>query len=196
MTKIEKSPEITYLVYDKKTGRIVHRHRSFHIETEAYCECDPQEVKNLTSMDNFAMSKITDHDPKNLDVIMIRNLPEGFSPGISGFIVDTRSKKVLEKPKIKLSSENIKLEGDGKDSTVIEIKVVDEKGQAMKGYHGTVKVSTSRGKLSAKEGLVKIENGIGHITLISANETVDRVKITAQCPDGKCLKGGLDFEFV
>lgn len=192
----EESPVITYVVYDKKTGRIVHTHRSFDVEREVYCECDPQEVKNLTSADNFAMSKVTDNDPNNLDFIMTTELPESYSPGISGFIVDIKSKIVIEKPKIQLSPEKTELAGDGKDNAVIEIKVVNNVGEVVESYNGTVKVSTSRGKLSTKGGLVEMKKGVGKITLTSVNETVDRVKLTAQCLEGRCLKGGLDFEFV
>lgn len=196
MTKKEESSIITYVVYDKKIGRIVHTHRRFDVEKEAYCECDPQEVKNLTSKDYFVMSKVTDHDPVNLDVLTTTEIPESFSPGISGFFVDTQSKKIIEKPKTKLSSEKTELIGDGKDKSVIEIKVVNNKGQVVESYSGTIKVSTSRGKLSTKGGLVTMKKGVGSITLISANETVDRVKISAQCLEGKCTKGGLDLEFV
>lgn len=196
MAKKKASLIITYVVYDKKTGRIVHKHRSFDIEKEAYCECDSEEVKNLASMDDFAMSKVTNHDPKNLDVIMIRELPENFSLGISGIYVDIKSRKVIEKPKIQLSSKKKELAGDGRDKSVIEIKVVNNKGKVVKSYNGTVKVSTSRGKLSTKGGLVEIKKGTGKTTLTSVNETIDRVKVTAKCLDGKCLKAGLDLEFV
>ena len=196
MAKKEGSPIITYVIYDKRTGRIVHKHRSFDVEKEEYCECDPKVVKGLTSKDYFAMKKVTNNDQKNLDVIMTRELPESFSPGISGFFVDIKSKKVVEKPKLLLSSDQIELVGDGKDKSLIEINVANNEGNVVESYNGTVKVSTSRGKLSSKGGLVKMEKGVGNITIISANETVDRVKVTAKCLDGKCVKAGLDLEFV
>ncbi len=196
MAKKEESPIITYVVYDNKTGRIVHIHRSFDVKKEIYCECDLKEVMNLTSMDDFVMSKVTNNDPKHLDVIMTRELPESFSPGISGFLVDIKTKKVIEKPKIQLSSEKTELTGDGKDKSELEIKVVDTDGQVVDSYNGTIKVSTNRGKLSTKRGLVKMKKGMGKTTLTSVNETVDRVKVTAQCLDGKCRKSGLELEFV
>lgn len=41
-----------------------------------------------------------------------------------------------------------------------------------------------------------MQNGVGSITLTSVNETGDRVKLTAQCLEGKCSKAGLDLAFV
>ena len=196
MKKKKEFPIITHIVYDRKTGRIVHKHRSFDIDKRAYKECRPQEVKNLTSTDLFTLSKVTDNDPKNLAVLITRELPEILPKGISGFIVDTKSKKIIEKPKIMLSAEKKELEGDGKDSSIIALKVIDNKGKLLKGFNSTIKVATSRGKLSTKGGVVEIKKGVGKITLTSVNETVDRVKISAQCLKGRCQRAGLDFEFI
>ena len=86
--------------------------------------------------------------------------------------------------------------GDVNYNTTIEIKVVNNKGKVDDSYEGRIKISTNRGKLSARGGVVKLKKGVGQITLISANETVDRVSIMAQCLEGKCLMGDLDLEFV
>lgn len=183
-------------MYDKTTGRVVHTHRSFDAEQGTYSECDPQAVKTLTVGDDFAMSKVTDNRAENLDVIMTTDLPENFSPGMSGLLVDLDSKTIVKKPKLTLKAEKMELDGDGQDSTVIEIKVLGDSGAIVDSYNDTVKVSTSRGKLSTKGGLVEMKNGLGSITLTSVNETVDRVKLTAQCLEGKCSKAGLDLAFV
>jgi len=188
---------ITYVVYDKNTGRIVHTHRRFDVEKGIYSKCDPQTVKSLTVEDDFAaMSKVTDNQAENLDVIMTTDLPENFSPGISGLLVDLDSKAIVKKPKLTLKAEKMELDGDGEDSTPIEIKVLDDGGAIVENYNGAIKISTSRGKLSTKGGLVEMKNGVGRITLTSVNETVDRVQVTAQCLEDKCSKAGLNLAFV
>jgi len=191
----KESSIITYVVFDTKTGKIVHKHSCFDLEKEAYSECDPDEVMKLTAADPFTLSKVTDSDPDNLDILMTRELPEGFSRGI-GYLVDIDSRKIIIKPKIKLSAEKKVLSGDGKDETVIEISIVNQDGRVVGSFNGTIKVSTTRGKLSAKGGLVEVRKGKGNITLTSVNETVDRVKVSAQSLEGKSLRDEIVLEFV
>lgn len=192
----EVSKVITYVVFDKKTGRIVHTHRRFNVEKEAYCECNPKDVMGLIGLDDFILGQVTKNDPKNLDIIMTTEITENGSTRDSGFMVDTKSRKVIEMLRIRLSSEKDELEGDGKDKTIIEIKVVNFEGKIVDSYNGMVKITTNRGKLSARGGLVKLKKGRGEITLISANETVDRVSVMAQCLDGTCVMAHLALEFV
>jgi hypothetical protein len=184
-----------HVIYDKQTGRIIHTHRRFNVDDNAYSECEPEEVMDLIRSDDFSLRQATDNDPKNLDIIVTTDLPEDGSFE-HGFLVDTKSKTIIEMPKIALSSEKTELEGDGKDITVIDIKIQDSEGNIVKSYNGTVKVITSRGKLSIKAGLVKLKEGVGTIKLTSVNETVDRVSLVAKCLEGKCGRADLDFEFI
>ena len=191
-----KLPVITYLVFDKKSGAIVLSHQSFDAEKEEYCECSIEQVKTLVADDDIAMSKVTDGDPRNLEVFMTDIFSEHSSPGMSGFLVDVKTKKLVKKPKIELSSERKQLEGDGKDKSSVNIKIVDEKGEVVKGYNGKINVTTSRGKLSAKGGVVELKKGVGKITITSVNETVSQVKMFASSTDSRTIVGSIDFEFI
>jgi len=197
MAKIKKrSPVITYAVYDKKTGNIVHMHNSYDAEQDAYSECDPEEVKQLVTEDDFVMLNVTDSDPNNLEVIATNDIPEVLPLRDVGYNVDLKSKKVVEKPKLQLSTKKTQLEGDGKDQSKIDINVMDKRGKVFQGYNGEVKVTTSRGKLSARGGQVQIKKGVGQVGLTSVNETVNRVTVAARCLEGKCISAKLEFEFV
>lgn len=192
----ERGDVITYVVYDKVTGRIVHTHRRFDAVEEQYRECDPAEVKNLIVGDSFAMSKVTDGNPANLEVTVSRALGEGFSRGRSGLLFDLKTKAIIPKPRLVLTSDKATLNGDGKDQAKITLQVVDSKGQVEAGFQGQVKVSTSRGKLSTPGGVVQVTRGLANLTLTSVKETVSRVTLEAACLEGKCLKGWLELEFL
>jgi hypothetical protein len=95
-----------------------------------------------------------------------------------------------------LTAEKTRLEGDGSDSTTIQIAVVDTNGRPVARYSGSVKVATTRGKLSARGGIVELRRGRGEITLTSVAETVDKVTVTATATDGRALRADLDLEFL
>jgi hypothetical protein len=69
-------------------------------------------------------------------------------------------------------------------------------GQAIEGAEGAVKVRTTRGKLSARDGVVTLAEGHGTITLTSACETVDQVSATASALDQPYASALLNLEFV
>jgi hypothetical protein len=192
----KKSHMITYVVYDKKTGRILHLHSSYNVAEDIYDECDPEEVKQLVTEDDLAMRSVTDSDPDNLEVLMAYDIPELYPSRDIGYTVDLERKTVVEKPMLQLSAEKTQLRGDGKDQARIEVRVVNKRGKVAEGYNGTVKVITSRGKLSASAGRVNVKRGVGSIELTSVNETVHRVNIRARCLDGKCISTSMNMEFV
>lgn len=195
MAKKEKPSLITHVVYDKKTGRIVHIHRRYNTLSNSYSECDRKEVINLVAKDKLTLMHVTDRNPKNLDMIVTSDIPDVGSFG-RGFWFDTRSKKIVQMPQIQLQAEKIELIGDGKDSVAIEIAVRDSKGKMVNTYNGAVKVITNRGKLSTKAGIVKLKKGKGNINLTSVKETVDRVSVVARCMEERCITGDLDLKFV
>lgn len=127
---------------------------------------------------------------------MTTDIQENYSMESAGFQVDVKSKKLVERPRIQLSSEKTELEGDGKDSMQIKIEIIDGKGKKVADFNGTIKISTNRGKLSERGGIVKMNNGVGKIYLTASNETFDRVNVMAESLDGFCGKGQLGLEFV
>lgn len=193
MTNHSEKPAIVNLLYDKKTGRIVHKHTSYNVAKDEYGECGLKDLIELIQDDHITMNRVTDRDVKNLDVLILNEIP---AESLSDLMVDVKTKQIIKRPKIKLSTDKREIAGDGKDSTIIHIEIVDEDDKLMRGFSGTIQVSTSRGKLSAPKGLVEINDGKGTIELTSINETVSRVEVTAQSFADVCRKGVIELQFV
>ena len=91
----KKSKVITHVVFDNKTGKVIHTHQRYDVEKEAYCECNPKEILRLIESDDFILKQVSGRDLKNLDVVMTTDMPEQWSSRLSGFLVDTRTKKFI-----------------------------------------------------------------------------------------------------
>jgi hypothetical protein len=187
--------ELLYVVYDAQTGRVVHTHSRFSVESDRDIEVDEAEVLAITREDDLALEKTTDRDTKNLAVLTVRE-PAATAVLRAGALVDVAQKRLVAKPSLQLTAEKTRLEGNGSDSTSIQIAVVDPNGRPVARYAGSVKVATSRGKLSARGGIVDVRRGRGEITLTSVAETVDKVTVTATATDGRAQRADLDLEFL
>jgi hypothetical protein len=187
--------ELLYVVYDAQTGRVVHTHSRFSVERDRDVEVDEAEVLAITREDDLALEKTTDRDTKNLAVLTVRE-PAATAVLRAGALVDVAQKRLVAKPSLQLTAEKTRLEGNGSDSTSIQIAVVDPNGRPVARYTGSVKVATSRGKLSARGGIVDVRRGRGEITLTSVAETVDKVTVTATATDGRAQRADLDLEFL
>jgi hypothetical protein len=201
-----KSPALTYVVLDKRSGRILHMHRSYRVVeerqgereilTSTSSECDSEYIRKMVEGDPVLMSTVTDRDPRNLDVISTSIIPERDSPVSTGFFYDAKTKTLLPRPRIQIHTDKTALEGNGDESTVLNIRIVDDEGAVIVAFEGQIKVSTTRGKLSEHGGIVKIKKGVGEIRLFSPKETVDRVQVAARSVDRRCATGYLDLEFT
>jgi hypothetical protein len=187
--------ELLYVVFDAQTGRIVHTHSRFSVESESDVEVDEAEVLAIAREDALTLEKVTDGDMKNLAVLTVRG-PAATVALRGGAMVDVTQKRLVAKPSLQLTTEKTRLEGDGSDSTTIQIAVVDANGRPVARYTGSVKVATSRGKLSTRGGIVELRRGRGEITLTSVAETVDKVTVTATATDGRATPADLDLEFL
>lgn len=196
MTEMAKTNIISHVVYDKKSGKVLHTHSSFDVEKGAYRKCTKKEVLQFVSTDDSTLMRVTDNDPKNLAVVITEDTLESAMPGVGGLMVDKKTKAVIRKPKLRLRSKKMELLGDGEDVTDIDISVLDLTGKIDQSFQGSVKVSTSRGKLSTKGGVVNINKGKGKITLTSANETVSRVKVAVHSPDETCVRDEIILEYL
>jgi hypothetical protein len=196
MIKQEK-PIVSNLVYDNVTGKIVLRRMCFDSDKKEYYRCDPQKLKEEIARNKVVMRKVTDQNPNNLQVVVTTELPENPSTETGNcYRVDPQTKRLVRKSKISLTADKTELEGDGQDITVIHLRVLIDNNAVDTTYNGTIKVATSRGKLSTKGGLVEVKKGVGQLTLTSVNETVDRVHLVATCQEGRCVRGSLDLQFL
>ena len=186
--------DVIHYVYDKVSGRVLHRHAAYNAEAGQYEEVPAEEVRALALEGGEALlNRVTDRNPENLDVLTVRDAP---LTRTGRLLVDLREKKLVAASIIVLTPDRYEVAGDGKDTVKIGIEVVDEAGQRVKDFDGPVKVTTFRGKLSTRGGVVDLKKGVGAIELTSVAETVSRVKISAVCLRGTCEPGQADVEFV
>ncbi|MGB6986734.1 MAG: hypothetical protein WBD74_12240 [Candidatus Aquilonibacter sp.] len=159
-----------------------------------YVEIPIETLKARFSNDAEVVSKLSDRDPKNLEFIEIDLA--GVRPGSAALMVDPAKRRLVERPALALSADKLQITGDGNDSADIEISVVDANGKRLNGASGAAKVTTSRGKLSTRGGIVNLVKGHATVTLTSANETVNRVRVWVSSPDHSFSAARLDLEFV
>jgi hypothetical protein len=183
-----------YVAFDKITGRIVGAYSSFSVAAGKNVQVALDELNQFFSKDSAVIAELTDNDVSNLDIMEL-NSQSPPSPQ-SRVMVDILHKKVVAQPKISLTTRKHELLGDGVDSTSIEIEVLGGDGHVKRDFNSQVKVSTTRGKLSTRGGLVVVREGVGSITLTSAPETVSRVQVQVVALDALCAPSSIMLEFV
>lgn len=184
---------IRYVGYDTKTGRIIHTHTQFNVPEARSAEIPADELTAKFSADPTIVAKLTDRDPANLDYI---RADDAHADGpLKSLMVDTASRQLVARPRLALSADRTELSGDGQDSVELSVTVTGDDGQVVAGAGGAVKVETTRGKLSARGGVLDLAAGRGTITLTSANETVSRVVVRVSAADQPYLPAELDLEF-
>lgn len=188
----ESDQEITHVVYDKTTGRIVGTLRHYDVASGEYSHYDSDKVLELFASDKTTLSKITDGDVRNL-AMTAAVLPSNVKASTLRF--SARRQTLVARPRLRLRADREVLEGDGQDSLTLYIDVVDEEGRIQRDYQSEVHVTTTRGKLAAKGGRVVIENGQGNVSLTSVRETVDRVQVKARTPDGSATSDEMTLSF-
>lgn len=182
---------IRYVGYDTRTGQIVHTHAQFSVPENRYVEVPAEQLKARFSADPGIVARLSDGDAGHLDFIKA----DADRP-LASLMVDTASRRLVTRPRLVLAADRTELAGDGQDSVALGITVVGEDGQVIEDAGGTVKVETSRGKLSARGGVVDLAAGRGTITLTSASETVSQVRVQASAPGQPYASAQLDLEFT
>jgi len=185
----QAAPAIQYVVFDKTTGQIVRTHSHFSVEKNAYVEVPPAELKKALALDSSV------GDPANLDIIKIEGKdPLAVRLGVAK--VDLKTRVLVEKPSLSVTADKTEIAGDGKESATITIQAVGADGKPVRSLDDKLKVLTTRGKLSARGGLVDLVQGKATVTLTSANETVSRVVVRASSIAGASSAGEVRLEFV
>jgi len=185
---------IRYVVYSKTTGQIIHTHSQSSVEDEEYAEVPIEEVRAMLSTTLDFVRQLNNLAPDDIDVLKVELDDPGSKLG--AMMVDPRQLKLIPRPSLALSADKGELVGDGQDSTLIEIVLADADGRPMDGAAAALKITTNRGKLSARGGLVELVNGRASMTLTSANETVTGVRVRAEHVDRIFVPAHLDLEFV
>jgi hypothetical protein len=188
-------PEVWYVAFDKRTGRILHTHSRFSVEANRHVEVPEEDLRQMLANDASLLAGLTDQDLANLDILKVG--PHDAVPGSGGQImVDVAHRRIVPKPRLVLAADKREIVGDGYDSATIEIRAVDADGELLRTVEDRIKVTVTRGRLSVRGGLVDLDEGRATITLTSVNETVDNVRVGATSLTGACASGYLTLEFV
>lgn len=182
----------SYVVYDKETGRAVGRYRRYDMASDTFSECDAGEVLGFFAESDSVLGAVTDGAPDNLDVLET-NQPIA---SLRSLRVETQAKRLVEQSRLHLAADRDELEGDGADTAQLSLTVYDRHGQVDSSREGRVRVTTTRGKLSARGGVVDLKEGRASLTLTSVPETVQRVIVRAAMMDGSAQKAEIALAFV
>jgi hypothetical protein len=193
-TETGTKPVIRYAGYDKKSGKIVHMHSRFSVAENRFVEMPIDELIARFSRDASVVAKLSDGDAGNLDFLQVVMQHEGERLGPT--LVDPVQRRLVHRPALVLSADRREITGDGQDFATITVAVHDAHGQVVGGATGLVKVTTERGRLSDRGGVVTLVSGRATTTLTAANETAHRVRVSARSLQGPMSPGHIDLEFT
>jgi hypothetical protein len=190
--KASLSPVMQVILYDKTTGRIVETHRAESLAAGAPAKPEPERFLREAAEDPFTLRRISGGKKENLAAMEV---PAGGMHPLR-MMVDIGSGKLVPKPRLQLSAPKTQLEGDGKDAVEIEVSLVGPEGERIPGFDSEIVVRTSRGKLSARGGRLRLKGGSARITLTSVAETVNEVRVSARSPGAPAEGADLILSFV
>jgi hypothetical protein len=189
-----KTPSIEYVAFDRFTGRILHTHSRFSVEHNDYVEIPADELKQVCSLDPAVLENLTDRDAGNLEFMKIG--PQEFRVPGGPLMVDVSRGILVAQPKLSLTTDKREIQGDGKDNVKIGLEILSANGEPIHQFKCQIKVTTTRGKLSVRGGVVDLADGAAAITLTSVPETVSNVRVEATVLNALCAGGRVDLEFV
>lgn len=180
--------ELSYIIYDRDSGRILGSHRSIDGSTGAAQALTPEQVLADSGLLHDARrlaggAAVIEADPATL------NLPNGLR-------VDPARKALVQRGRIELRADRPEIAGDGKDKAQLTIRVLHADGSLDTSYQGRIKVSTERGRLDAKGGLVEVKGGQGKVALRSVDESLDAVRLRAADLNHEYAPGACTLAFV
>ena len=182
---------IRYVGYDTRTGQIVHTHAQFSVPENRYVEVPADQLKARFSADPGIVDRLTDGDAGNLDFIKAE------SRGATGLAHGRHDQPQPCHAAAAGAGGGPDGAGRRRPGQRSARRHRGRRGRAgHRGAGGTVKVETTRGKLSARGGVVELAAGRGTVTLTSANETVSQVRVRASGVGQPYAPAQLDLEFA
>jgi hypothetical protein len=182
--------ETVYLLFRRSTGSVVGQYSR---QTVDAAEAAPQERDGILAMAaaSGALQAIG-VDQADIDAVVLDDPTLARDADLR---VDPDTRRLVPLPRLTLTADRRELTGDGEDAVPIGISIVDADGNPLRDRSDTIRVITTRGKLSTQGGFVELRDGVGEITLRSVPETVPVVRVTASSPTGGCVQGTLQLEF-
>jgi hypothetical protein len=175
-----------YVLYDQKSGQPLALHAPLGDD-------DRSRQPSLKRVREDILRSV-EIDPDRRVAVLEAAIPEGRCG--YDYYVDPKQKRLVPKSTLRVEARKRELEGDGEDSTRIDITAVDARGRVARSFVGEIVVVTTRGRLSERGGRVRLNNGKARIVLTSVPETVHEVVVSAYDPTERCLPGTVEVAFV
>ncbi|MGK5114716.1 hypothetical protein [Geodermatophilus sp. CPCC 205506] len=183
---------VVHVLYDRASGAVLGRYSRYSVGDGGYAELDEESVlavaRDAGLLPDGAVSADAD-----VGVLAVADPTEAMATDVW---VDPGSGRLAPRPQLAVTADRRQLEGDGEDSVVVTVSARDAHGRLLDDRTDRVRVSTTRGKLAERGGLVQLRGGIAEITLRSVAETVALVTVAAEDLDGRYARGTLDLEFL
>lgn len=183
----EEEPQMQsrrYVVYDPGTGAIVTSHDVLVPADEAAPShaAVRDQLRGLLDDDVLEQAELLETD----DV----------SPGVEHF-VDRARRELRPLRRIEVRTDKPELDADGEDSAELQITIIDpESGDVDESFSESLRVTTSRGRLTARGGRVEAREGRATIRLVAAPETVRTVQVLVEAERGTATPGSAALEFL
>jgi hypothetical protein len=181
-----------YLVYDRRTGTVRFRYSVYRPTAAAGAPLPGSALLQETdaTAPTATLAALVGGALSDVGMVLV-----DADQARSACRVDPETEQVVPLPRLVLSADRAELEGDGEDTARIAVSVVDADGTVLGDRTDTVRVTTSRGKLSSPGGVVVLRDGAAEISLRSVPETVPAVYVRAESQDGGSVPGRLTLEF-
>jgi len=177
----------TYVVFDGRTGSILGVSAWHDAESGSHTTQSTEAVLEQFSIPGVAA--MTDE----LGVLETDLTLEELS---GDWRVDVDQRELRPMARVRMESERTELEGDGHDSTEIQLIAEDAAGETLGKLNLDLQATTSRGRLSPKGGRVTLKKGRAQITVTAAPETVATVLVALHDPSGQCRPATLELAFL
>jgi hypothetical protein len=173
-----------YIVYDSDTGAIVAAHDVLIPADEALPSRDDVREQLRGLLDDEVLERA-----ETLEV-------DDDSPAVEHF-VDRARRELRPLRRIEVRVDKPELDADGEDSAELQITVIDpDSGQVDETFSEPLVVTTSRGRLTERGGLVDAREGRVTLRLVSAPETVRAVRVVVEAEYGTALPGSVTLAFL
>jgi hypothetical protein len=183
---------VVHLVYDRATGAVLGRYSLYRVGDGGYAELDEESVLTV-AREAGLVPDATPSGDVDVGVLAVADPTEAMATDVW---VDPGTHRLAARPRLSVTADRSQLEGDGEDSVVVTVSARDGDGRLLDDRTDRVRVSTTRGRLTERGGLVQLRGGTAEITLRSVAETVALVTVAAESLDGRYTRGTLDLEFL
>ncbi len=174
------------LAYDEETGRIVSYMMGDEEDYDRILASDPTLRRDHGLEGTRLRTMVVDFDPASFS-------PAGYRIADGRLVPLKTIALTTDAPDAENPNGVPEIAGDGVSTCTIAATVMGANGEVDRAFAGTVRFTTQRGRLSARNGIVPAREGVAEVVLTSVAETVPPFEVWAEAEG--CLPGSVRLEF-